>query len=149
MQQFVFQVSSHYISVRQLSISTRDEYGAKEASKMIPEIPSSDEELLSECEVETFRSSGPGGQNVNKRDTAVRLRHLPTGIVVTCQQERSQYRNKQIALAQLRERLESLSHPATPRIPTTEPRSVRKKILDFKRRRTEKKNLRKRPKIED
>jgi len=68
---------------------------------MIPGTPSSDEDLLAECEVETFRSSGPGGQNVNKRDTAVRLRHTPTGIVVTCQRERSQYRNKQIALEEL------------------------------------------------
>ena len=116
---------------------------------MVPRIPSSDEDLLSECEVETFRSSGPGGQNVNKRDTAVRLRHLPTGIVVTCQRERSQYRNKQIALAELRSKLKALSQPPKPRIPTVAPRSVRKKILDLKRRRTEKKDLRKRPKIED
>ena len=116
---------------------------------MSPRIPSSDEDLLAECEVETFRSSGPGGQNVNKRDTAVRLRHIPTGIVVTCQEERSQYRNKLIALKELRRRLEELSQPAKPRIATVAPRSVRKKVLDFKRRRAEKKNLRKRPKVED
>jgi len=78
---------------------------------MIPGTPSSDEDLLAECEVETFGSSGPGGQNVNKRDTAVRLRHTPTGIVVTCQRERSQYRNKQIALEELRKKLEALSQP--------------------------------------
>jgi len=116
---------------------------------MIPRISSSGEDLLAESEVETFRSSGPGGQNVNKRDTAVRLRHIPTGIVVTCQRERSQYRNKLIAVQKLRKKLEELSKPPAPRIPTVAPRSVRKKILDFKRRRTEKKNLRNRPKIED
>jgi len=115
---------------------------------MIPTIPSSDEDLLAECEVETFRSSGPGGQNVNKRDTAVRLRHTPTGIVVTCQRERSQYRNKQIALEELRKKLEALSQPPQPRIPTAVPRSVRKKILDYKKRRTTKKHLRKKPSIE-
>jgi len=116
---------------------------------MMPRIPSSDEDLLAQCEIQTFRSSGPDGQNVNKRDTAVRLRHIPTGIVATCQRERSQYRNKQIALEELRKRLETLLLPARPRITTIAPRSVRKKILDFKKRRTEKKNLRKRPKIED
>ena len=116
---------------------------------MIAKIPSSDKNLLAECAVETFRASGPGGQNVNKRDTAVRLRHLSTGIVVTCQRERSQYRNKQIALEDLRKKLEKLLQPPQPRIPTVAPRGVRKKILDFKKRRTEKKNLRKRPKIED
>jgi len=115
---------------------------------MIPGTPSSDEDLLAECEVETFRSSGPGGQNVNKRDTAVRLRHTPTGIVVTCQRERSQYRNKQIALEELRKKLEALSQPPQPRIPTIVPRSVRKKILDYKKRRTTKKHLRKKPNIE-
>ena len=115
---------------------------------MIPGTPSSDEDLLAECEVETFRSTGPGGQNVNKRDTAVRLRHTPTGIVVTCQRERSQYRNKQIALEELRKKLEALSQPPQPRIPTIVPRSVRKKILDYKKRRTTKKHLRKKPNIE-
>jgi len=52
-------------------------------------------------------------------------------------------------LEELRKKLDALSQPARPHIPTIAPRSVRKKILDFKRRRTEKKDLRKRPKIED
>ena len=108
-------------------------------------VPETDRELLAECDVETFRASGPGGQNVNTRDTAVRVRHRETGIVVTCQRERSQLRNKQIALHDLRARLEEMRRPRKKRRRTTVPRRVRAKIRESKTQRSQKKALRKRP----
>lgn len=112
-------------------------------------IPEYDEDLLLECEVEVFRSSGPGGQNVNRRETAVRLRHVPTGVVVQCQRERSQYRNKQLALEMLRRRLERMNRREKPRVATKVPRRVKEKILAAKRRVGERKKLRRRPHGED
>ena len=108
-------------------------------------LPDSDEDLLRECEVETFRSSGPGGQHVNKTESAVRLRHLPSDIVVTSQQERSQHRNKAICLQKLREKIEKLNYHAPKRVPTRVPRSAKNRTLEEKARRAKIKQLRSKP----
>lgn len=111
--------------------------------------PESDEDLLRECEVETFRSSGPGGQHVNKTESAVRLRHLPSGVVVTSQQERSQHRNKALCLQKLRKKIEKLNYRPPKRVPTRVPLSVKNRALEEKARRSRIKRLRSKPSTDE
>lgn len=106
------------------------------------ELPESDEELLRQCRFDTFRASGPGGQHVNKTETAVRLTHLPSGITVTAQAERSQYRNKQLCLQKLREKVAQLNHVPTPRVATRPKRSAKNKTLAEKAKHSRLKQLR-------
>ena len=112
-------------------------------------LPESDEDLLRECEVETFRSSGPGGQHVNKTESAVRLRHVPSGVVVTSQQERSQHRNKVLCVQRLRKKIAQLNYRPAKRVRTVIPRSVKNRTLEEKARRSQIKRLRSKPSPDD
>ena len=80
--------------------------------EVLPEIGESDQLEYNikpeEIKIETFRSSGPGGQNVNKRETAVRVIHLPTGLKANCQTERTQGENKEKAIKILKAKLYQL-----------------------------------------
>ena len=112
-------------------------------------IPDSDEVLLKECNVDTFRAGGRGGQHLNKTESAVRMTHLPSGTVVTCQDERSQLQNKRKCLIQIREKLEALNYRPPKRIPTKKPRSAKVKILETKKKQSQKKQFRQRPRMDD
>jgi protein subunit release factor A len=115
---------------------------------MLP-VPDDDDALLAECRVETFRAGGPGGQHQNTTESGVRLVHLPTGVRVVAREERSQHRNRAVALRRLREKLEELSRIEKPRVPTRPPPASKRKRVDEKKRRGRTKRLRRPPDPED
>lgn len=98
--------------------------------------------LQREVRVDVYRAAGPGGQHVNRTESAVRLVHLPSGVTVTATDTRSQHRNKEIAFERLIERLKRLNRVPRKRVPTRVPRSVKARRMEAKRRRGETKRHR-------
>jgi protein subunit release factor A len=102
------------------------------------------EELSRNCTVEVFHASGPGGQGVNTSDSAVRMKHIPTGIIVTSRESRSQYRNRQLCLQKLRAIFQRKAMPPKVRHTTSIPRRTKEARLREKHVVARKKSARKR-----
>lgn len=107
------------------------------------------DELARDCAVQVFRATGPGGQGVNTTDSAVRMKHGPTGIAVTARESRSQFQNRASCLRKLKAELERRARPPKRRVKTKVPQRARQRRLADKHFNALKKELRRRPKGED
>jgi protein subunit release factor B len=105
--------------------------------------------LLADCDVEAYRSSGPGGQKKNKTESSVRVRHRPSGIVRVATESRSQARNREAALERVWKALEVRRRRPKPRVATKPTNTSRAERVAGKRRTSERKRLRGRVSGED
>jgi protein subunit release factor B len=101
--------------------------------------------LKKQVVIETYRSRGPGGQRKNKTETAVRLKHLPSGITVVATEHRTQSQNLKQAFERLRMRLLRLNQPRKRRIPTSTPVKAYERRIEEKKVHSKVKRFRQRP----
>jgi protein subunit release factor B len=100
-----------------------------------PPYSTSRDVIETEVAVDTFRASGPGGQHVNKTNSAIRLTHAPSGVVVIAQDSPSQFRNKEIAFTRLIQKLKRLNHVPKTRLPTKPTRAAKERRIGEKKTR--------------
>ena len=105
--------------------------------------------LAREVEVDVFRASGAGGQHVNKTESALRLTHPPSGVVVIAQDSPSQHRNRDIAFERLIQRLQRLNHVPKKRVPTKPGKAAKRRRLETKKQIGAKKKARGRVRNDD
>lgn len=98
--------------------------------------------LLADCDVEAYRSSGPGGQKKNKTESSVRVRHRPSGLVRVATESRSQFRNREAALERVWKALEARRRRPKPRVATKPTTTSRTERVADKRRTAKRKRLR-------
>lgn len=114
-----------------------------------PPWPTDRESLEASVEVDALRAGGPGGQHANRRETGVRLRHLPSGEVVVATERRSRHQNLELAYERLAARLERLQHVDPPRRPTRPTMGSKLRRLAAKRLRAAHKAGRRGPSHDD
>jgi protein subunit release factor B len=95
--------------------------------------------------IETYRSSGPGGQRKNKTETAVRLKHLPSGITVRATEHRFQSQNLRLAFERLQKHLVRLNRPKKRRLPTSVPSKAKERRIEERKIHSKKKRFRQSP----
>lgn len=105
------------------------------ATTALPPYSLDREVLAAQVRIDTFRASGPGGQHVNKTNSAIRLTHAPSGVVVIAQDSSSQFRNKEIAFTRLIEKLKRLNHVPKPRRATKPTRASKERRIGDKKTR--------------
>ena len=105
--------------------------------------------LKDEVEITAFKSGGPGGQHKNKTESAVRIKHLPTGVIVVAAEHRSQFKNRETAWERLIEKLSRRRQKRKPRVPTRPTKAAREKRHNEKVQRARQKQSRQKIRLDD